>query len=497
MAIQFNTIPDGGTLRVPLFYAELNAGQTPYQSIARLGLIGQMLSTGSATPDQPVQVTGNEDALFGQGSMLAAMCKIARRNAPFQEIWALPVADDDVAGAAATGTITVDNAPSQSGTLTVYIAGRRVRIGVTTADSDKKAIATALAAAINAHPDLPVTASAADEVVTVTARHKGAQGNFIRIETDYYGDEGPLASEMLTITAMSGGSGDPEIDGVLAELGDDEFDWLAGPYTDATNLGHIDALLNAVSGRWSPYLQLYGHYISAKDDTQSNLSSFGNGLNSPWTSVMGYRNSPTPPWEWAAAIGAVTASHLQSAPELSRPLQTLELLGVLPPKNRSDRFDLQQRNSLSFDGISTYYVDAAGVVRISRLITTYQKNPWGMPDASWLDVETRAQGMYALRYLKTKVTGTWGRAALRDDNPAGIPGVATPADIRDTIVHGYRELSALNVVENEDLFEQLLIVERSQTDANRVDVYLPMDHVNQLRVIAINATSFMQYPNQA
>jgi len=494
MPVQFNAIPDGGTLRVPLFYAELNAAQTPYQSISRLGLIGQMLATGSATPNVPVQVTGNEDALFGQGSMLAAMCKIARRNAPFQEIWALPVADDD-AGTAAAGSIKVESGPPQSGTLTVYIAGRRVRIGVTTADN-ATAVATRLAGAINANADLPVTATVNSDTVTVTARHKGVQGNFIRIETDYYGDEGPLAAEMLTITPMANGSGDPKIDDVLAAMGDDEFDWLAGPYTDATNLGYIDALLNGVSGRWSPYHQLYGHYITAKEDTQANLSSFGNGLNSPWTSVMGYYQSPTPPWEWAAALAAVCAAHLSSAPELSRPLHTLELLGVLPPKNRMARFDRQQRNSLLFDGISTYYVDSAGQVRIERVITTYQKNVWGDPDASWLDIETRAQAVYAIRYLRAKVTGTWGRAALRDDNPFGVMGVATPADIRDTIVHGYRELSALNVVENEDLFEQLLVVERNAIDANRVDVYLPADHVNQLRIIAVNATSFLQYPSQ-
>jgi phage tail sheath gpL-like len=106
-----------------------------------------------------------------------------------------------------------------------------------------------------------------------------------------------------------------------------------------------------------------------------------------------------------------------------------------------------------------------------------------------------AQNMFAIRYLRAKVTGTWGRAALIDENPNGIQGVATPEAIRQTIVHGYQELSNLNVVENVDEFEEQLIVERNAVDANRVDIYLPADQVNQLRIIAVNYVSHLQYSN--
>lgn len=493
MTIQFNSIP--GNVRVPLWYAEFNAAQSPFQSIARLLLVGQLRSTGTATAEEPVQVEGNEDGLFGYGSMLSAMCRIARRNAPFQEVWALPLADEG-AGVAATGKITIaTGSPSANGTLTVYLGTTRVRVGVSTAD-DQDSIATALAAAINATPHLPVTAAVnganADEV-DITFRHKGTMGNHFLIHIDYRGDEGPLAAELVTITAMANGATDPDISAALAALGDEEYDWIAGPYTDSTNTDAVTALLNNETGRWSPFSQLYGHYITHKSDTQANLSTFGNTLNDPHISVMGSRNSPSPPWEWAAALGAVAAAHLQDAPELSRPLHTLVLQGIWAPKLKSDRFSQQQRQTLYYDGISGYHVRRDGQVAIDRVITTYQTNAWSVPDASWLDIETMAQGMFAIRYLKAKVVGQWGRAALRDENPLGIPGVATPADVRDTIVHGYRELSALNVVENEDLFEQLLIVERAQDDATRLDILLPIDHVNQLRIIAVNATSYLQF----
>jgi phage tail sheath gpL-like len=103
MTIQFNTIPQSN-LRVPLFYAEINGAQTPYMTINRLLLLGQMLPGGSATPGQPVHIQGDPRTLFAPGSMLADMGRISRINAPVQEVWALPMLDD-VAGVAATGSI--------------------------------------------------------------------------------------------------------------------------------------------------------------------------------------------------------------------------------------------------------------------------------------------------------------------------------------------------------------------------------------------------------
>src|SRR5690242_8819012 len=127
MPIQFNQIP--GNIRVPFVRFEVNAGQSPYQSIQRLVLIGQMTSAGSAAADNPIFVTQNEDALFGPGSMLAAMYKIARANAPFQEIWCIPLADAGGSATAAVGSIK-SAAPTYSSSIVVYVGGYRVSIPV-------------------------------------------------------------------------------------------------------------------------------------------------------------------------------------------------------------------------------------------------------------------------------------------------------------------------------------------------------------------------------
>ena len=610
MAIPFNVIPNAG-LRVPLFYAEINGAQTPFVSISRLLLLGQKLADGSAASGVPVFVQGDPKVLFGQHAMLVDMVNKARANAPFQEIWALPM-DDLEAGVQATGSAKVGviaievraastaniadlaaGAPStldgvtlaagdtvllrnqttggqngiytvttlgtgangtwtrhtdfdlagdfsqgmiikvlegaQAGskfeltttgaivlgttvltftaytgaamlvrnasTLSVWIGEVQVQSVVYTTDTSQT-LATRLAAAINAKVGCPVTAAIAGATpskVDLTARHKGTAGNTIWLDTDYYGTEGPVSAALLTFVQMSGGSGDPDFTSALADLSDEPFDWIVGPYTDGTNFAAIETFLNPVSGRWSPYQQIYGHYLGVSFDTVSNLMTQGSLWNSPCTSIFGVYRSASPSWCWAGALGGRMAAHLSQAPELSRPLQTLDLIGILPPKLPENRPNITERNSLYHSGIGCYHVTGrTRIASIDRVPTNYRTNEWGVADASWLDVETRGQAMWSIRGLKAAVTGQYGRAALMDDNPDGLEGVATERELKAVCIHEYKRQNRLGVVENPDVFANSLIVQRSEQDPNRVDFWLPSDVVNQLRIAAVNYTMFLQ-----
>lgn len=491
MSVLFNQIP--GNIRVPFVRFEVNAGRQPYQSIQRLVLIGQKTNTGTATADEPILVTQDADALFGKGSMLAAMYDIARKNAPFQETWAIPLADAGGASAA-IGSVTFGGVfpVTYPGSVIVYVGGIRVVVPVNVLMT-APATATAFAAAVNACPGMQVTA-AVDGVdnkkVNLTANNKGTLGNTIRIETRYYTDDGAFTDGLVTIVQPTGGAGDPSITNAIAAMGDDQWDWIVMPYCTSALLGEIEVWLD---GRWGPISQMYGHNISVYNGTAGATQTFTSGRNSWHTSIMPVYRAPQPTYLWAAAIGAVSAAHLQSAPELSRPLHTLPLVGIMPPKAMADRWSDLQRQSFYYAGASGYRVQD-GEVQIDRLITTYQRNAWGSPDQSWLDINTIAQLMYGLRDLRAYMTQTYPRHALVDSNPHNLQGFATVDDIRNSFIHAYKQLEAIGVFENSPLFAELLIVERNLTDPNRVDTYLPLDHVNALRVLAVNATSFMQYP---
>jgi phage tail sheath gpL-like len=498
MAIAFNNIPSN--LRVPLFYAEINAGVSPYQAQSRTLLIGRTAVGFTAVMDQPVRIDRDPAGMFGPGSELADMAVWARANNPFGEIWAGPIAD---AGVKQTWTITVGALSANQGILSLYVAGERLLIPVTAADTPTT-VAAAIATAIgngytkfNRPMSFPVTAVPAVGVVTVTARNGGLPSADIDISKDIVGDEDPVLAAKITIAKVTPGTGAAGITTLLANLGDTEFDWICIPDSDTTTLDTLRDFLGDVSGRWSPLKQLYGHAITAKFGTLSALATFGSGRNNPNESIMGVINSPSSPARWAAAIGGVVGSklnlgaELSGAIEISRPTQTLPLTGIMGPKIRGDAWDITELNTLYQDGISGFYVQIDGTVRISRTLTTYQVNVWSQPDITWLDINTRAQMVYTVRYLRQQLTATYPRHALADDNPNALQGMTTPKEIKATVIHLYNELVGAGIAEKPDVFATGLIVERS-SDPNRINIYLPVDVVNQLRILAVNATTFLE-----
>lgn len=487
--VAFNTIP--GNILVPFWYAEINSGGTPYQGQSRLLLVGQKLAAGSApagVPYGPVQSAREAAQLFGAGSMLAHMYAVARRNAPLQPIWVLPLADP--AGAKASATITIGSAPAVTGVGILHVLGRRLTVQVLSTDAVAD-VAEAIATAINAE-GLPVTAAFAAGVVTVTARHNGTLGNGLELALAIEGGN-VLTAANTTITAMAGGTGVPDLAAPFANLGDDEFDWIAGPYADTTSLNASRDLMSDTAGRWSPMSQFYGHYLTVFFGTLGAAVTLGDGRNDPHASILATQVSPSPPWEWAAALGAVTAAHLTDAPELSRPLQSLVLTGILPPRDRAVWWDKADRQALYTDGMSGYTVTVDGQVALDRVRTTYQLTSAGVADGTFGDVETMAQAMFTVRFFRTEVSNSHARQALADENPFNVAEVTTPRDIRNTLIHAHQSLCELGVLEKNALFAQYLVVERDANDATRVNAALPVDVINQLRVFAAAVTINLQY----
>jgi len=483
MAISFTQIPQ--SLRLPFFFAEVdpsraNLGSRPQRSL----LIGQVTAAGAGT-GVPALVQGVAWArtAFGAGSMLALMVEQYRARDPFGELWALPLADNG-SGVAATGTILVASAPTAAGTIPLYIAGRRVLQAVTASQTAAQ-VATALAATINADVNLPVTATVDTATVTLTAKNKGPEGNGIDIRAAYLGAPGGEALPAglaLTITAMASGATAPTLSTPLANLGDTDFDFIAFPYTDTTSL---NAMRDTMALRWAWNRQIYGGAFSAIRGTVGARTTFGSGRNDPYVSVMGFPDSPTPAWLWAADYCAACAESVRADPGL--PLQTIALNVLAPPVGLRDA--MEDRNALLFAGVSTHTVGADGVVRVERAITTYQRNAQGLPDDSYLDVERMFTLSYALRDIRTFIVGTYGRAKLANDGQRVPPGstIVTPAILKAGILARYRLLERQGYVQDFDSFRANLVVERNSQNPSRVDVLWPVVPIDQLRQVALLA----------
>lgn len=496
--VSFNTIP--ANVRVPLFYAEVDNSQAGYFSQElRTLIIGQMLATGTATPDEPVLVSSADQAktLFGIGSMLARMVEVARLNNPAGEIWCIPV-EDAGAGVAAEGTITFTGPATAAGTLNLYIGAQRVQVAVASGDT-ATAIGTAVAAAINADTTLPVTAGAALGVVTITARHAGALGNDIKLQFNYRGlagGESMPAGLSAVIVDMADGATNPTLTNALAAMGDEEYDFIIHPYSDSTSLDAFKTLMNDTSGRWAYNKQIYGHVYTAMRGTFSALTTAGALRNDQHMTIAGVEPGvPTVVWEYAAAYGSRNAVFIAADP--ARPTQTGELIGVLPA-GPSQRFLLTERETLLNNGIATSFT-SGGAVRIERAITTYQENSFGQSDPSYLDSETLHQLANIIRRLRYRITQKYPRHKLANDGTRYGAGqaIVTPKVIRGEILAEYKQLELAGQVENSKLFAENLIVERDADNPNRVNVLLPPDLVNQLRVFAVLAQFRLQYPATA
>lgn len=485
MPVSFNNIP--ATIRVPLFYAEMdNSKAGTYQATYRTLLIGQITNPLFQDVNKAVYVSSVAQARskFGPGSQLAQMVEAYLENNTSVEVYALPIADP-ASGTAASGSITVSGSSFGAGVLSLYVYDQVVQVGVSESDS-ASTLATAIAEAINANETLPITAEASEETVTLSAKHKGAIGNDtilgLNLGGEANGEETP-AGVTININAMSGGAGNPEIDEAIANLGEEQYDFVVSGFTVASILKALSAYMNDKTGAWSYSKQLYGHVWTAYRGTCAELQTLGKDYNDQHLTILGVNGTSSPIWKWAAGLAGSAATSIAADP--ARPLQTLTINGVSAP-DVVNRFISTERETLLKNGISTYTVNS-GTAQIDRIITTYQKNAYGQADNSYLSVETLYTSAYILRKLRSVITSKYGRHKLANDGTRFGEGqaIVTPKIIKAELITAYSEMEYEGLVENAEEFKKNLIVERNLNDRNRIDVLFTPDYVNQLNVFAL------------
>ena len=273
MAINFTYYPTSN--RVPGVYVEMDPSQANSATVLQNTLlIGQITMAGTAVSNVPALIESKAQllTLCGAGSMLNAMGSRYIDRDPFGPLYILPI-EDDVAAVEASGSVAVAGPATASGTLNLYIGGMLVRSLVSSGD-DPTAIAGALADAINATENIEVVAEATASDVALTSIGKGEVFNMIDLRTNYLGAAGgeyDVPGVALTITPMSGGTGNPGISGALANLSDQPFDFIITPYTDTSNLDALQGFLADDVGRWSWEQMIYGGAFTAYQGTLGTM----------------------------------------------------------------------------------------------------------------------------------------------------------------------------------------------------------------------------------
>ena len=461
--IAFDTIPS--SIRKPGKYIEFNtrlAVRTLPGNLQKMLIIGQKLAAGTAIANAINDVFSDSEAatLFGRGSICHLMVKSALDANPYLQLSVIGM-DDAGAGVLATGTVTVTGTATGVGVLTLDIADQRVEVAVSVGDTPT-IMAAALVAQIGKQPDLPVTASNAAGVVTLTAKNKGTLGNSIKVTA-----KSTATAASVAVVAMASGATDPTLATALAVAFTAGHNVICPAWNDATNLTALRTHLDSVSGALEQRgaVGIFGH-----TGTLGTATTLAASINSGRISGILVPSTVDLPYQVAAAYAAVVAFEEDPA----RPLNTLALTGIManPLANRLSR--TEQENALN-NGITPSEVGPGDKVQIVRAVTTYTLDPQSIPDISLFDLTTIRTLDYVRKAIRERISLRFPREKL---------SVRTEKKVRSEIIDVLFKLEELEIIEKVQDNLTGVIVERDSQDPNRLNARIPADVVNGLHIFA-------------
>ncbi|WP_437759485.1 hypothetical protein [Sorangium sp. So ce1389] len=484
----------------PGFYQLLNLLAGPASaglSGLRALIISPKSSAGTITANsQVVQTVSGADhvkTLLGPGTPghLAAVALFRAHGLAKVDV----VAPTASAGAAATGTITLDDTTpiSAAQTVTATIKGVPITISWLVGETDTTA-ATKLVAAINGATDkLPVTASNGNgtlTAVTLTAKIAGPWGNDTRYRVTL--SDGAGGSVTAAGATLTGGTTEPDFSTVLGLVQTTEYDFILPCVSNA------DAQSNSATsnpGRIKTHIDAYDS--GAQPLYQQQVVGCTGSLASTKTGAIGRNHGPT---QYVLCVNGESLGCEWAGWEVGRRLKAEELD---PAVNRiGDEieglygpFDLvgdkptaiETEDALS-SGISIVDFDAQGDPFMVRPITTYSQDANGNPDYRLLDV-SGVSGAYAfMKDLRVSVPTEFKGAKLSKDQAPGddpLPaGVVEERDIKSFVLSRASLFVSRGILRRDKLNEAVangtFIVQVDATDESQVNIVLPFGIVKPL-----------------
>lgn len=483
MSVSFSTVPANAVASGVFVEQVFRKTGVPGPIPQRIALLGQYNTGKTPTDNMPVPVTSADEVgnLAGLGSMAHRMAQklfAGLGSAGIVVDW-FPIA---AGTGAATGTITVTGTSTSAGNLQLYIAGERVTVAVANGTA-QNAIATAIGAAITANLNLPVTASVATNVVTLTARNAGLASNQITIRQNLSTADagGSPAGVSLALVQFTGGTADPSIATALANFGATFYTWVICPYNSATSAAVLEAAGDLRIGPdvKRPFVGVVGY-----NDTRANYLTWLASRNSPWTTSVAVEGSPNHPAEIAASAVGVCAASANSDP--SRPFRTLALPLILA--GTTAPWTYAQADAVEKEGGSWVEADSSGVVRIKDLLTTYTTNGLGAVDESWryaVTITNIQAKIYSLDQLF--LSEPFDRAKVVDDDAVTSQSYAvSPRVVKSYLIGLIDGLWIPNAWStSRDAIVAGLQVEINASNPGRIDVVVPDVLAVGLRIVAV------------
>lgn len=445
-------------------------------------LVGQRLSTGTVPAETKFSATTADEVgeKAGLGSMLHRMAIYAFKNNGTVPVVCIGL--DDATGTPGTVDLGITGTATKSGEIDLYIAGERFALGVEIGDLAAD-IGTALAALINLDINLQVTAAWSTNKIVLTCRHDGIAASDLDVRYNYNAGEKTPAGITLAAPAYTAGTVDPDIQDAIDALGGSWFNVVAQPYTDNTNMGDLQDYLDTLAG---PMEQRAAFAYQAKRDTHANMVTFGEDTtnhNNEWTAILPAYKRLQSTYEISAAVSAAVARSIAEDPAV--PLHRISVKGI-SALDSNDLWTPTERNTLARASVCTF-TDERGV-QTESMVTLYRKNSAGALDTAYQQQNTMFI-LSALRfYFVNQILTKYPRAKLTTSAEGiGAGQQIMSVDIgKAEAVAWFLSMQRRGYVEGGqaviDQFKNELVVERDESNLNRMNWLLPPDLMNQFIV---------------
>lgn len=469
--------------RYPGAYFEVFFGagrQAPGTAVRRTVLVGYGLS-GTGVTDVlygPHASADDVATVHGAGRPLHLAAIAFFKEYPDGTLHTLAYTES---GTATTKTLTITNNATATGTLTLDFNALYLQVTITSGQTPGQQ-ATAIAAAVNAKTSLPVTATAALGVVTVTTKWTGPSSQQLQFR---YLNEGITGSTYAIAAGVSGAT-DADPTTALDAISSEDFDYMVVQVdTTSTSLGQ-PYFLSYVNTRARPENGLRGVMIGAFSGTYANAVTLATALNGHRAQLVWDRDGNYFTFEAAAAMGGMRARAEQIDISANLMLRTFNTWRA--PYAASSKISLTEAKNALNNGITPIRYNRAGQAFAVLSITTRFQDANGAADYRTLDTNKVAVVDDIADTLAIDWPVRFPDWKLTDDADGPLADkVANKRIVKSWIFNWLKDYESSGHVKNVDDNEGSLVVNIGGTvPQGRASCKIPVDVIDWFKQLDAN-----------
>jgi|GEM_PF-5149697 len=479
-----NTFDTGiPAVKTPLFYANISKTNTNFDPACCAALLIGPATSGAAEQVACVNSEAEGIALAGAGSFLASMISHYYLNNGEGQLCVLPVADAAGSTAASLNLDFSGSTATEGGVIPINVGAYGVNNVPVAIGDTHLTIAAAFTALINGDSNELVSAvDNADGTVTLTAKNAGTLGNDIAVAVGNL----PAGVSVNGTGFLAGGAVDADLQAALASIGDCQYCYIGSAFYDLTNLGYFKDFLAA---RWE-YNQLnFGMAFTAHPrDTHGNLLTYAQSPNSQHISVTHSNCTDSPSFDIVGALTGVIQNAVCQDPAANLQFTSLNGVGCTDScAVDSDCFNFEEGELLLNNGMTTLQCGADGLAQIVRLRTTFLTDSIGNPCEVYEDAISLFTIQGIIERLNIFVLSRFSQVKLFNNSVEleGRGKATTPNLIKGAILQFFEDELQGFLADDVAEFKQSLVVERDDSDANRINICFDVNLANQLIIVAV------------